>query len=101
MAITVIDLAAALRIGDGVAAVPEPQNGILTRLLGVADAYTDLLVPTAPDAIQEEAQIRLASYLYDQPSASPWARLRQRLDQFGRRWPDRRIGNSSGRPWPC
>ena len=70
MAITVLELAAALRIGDGVTAIPEPQNGILTRLLGVADAYTDLLIPNAPDAIKDQATIQFATYLFDQPSSS-------------------------------
>lgn len=69
MAITVGDVAVALRLsGDG-SDVPLPQQAILARLLGVAEAYVDLLAPNAPEAIVDEAQIRLVSYLYDMPSA--------------------------------
>ena len=38
MAVTVTEVAAALRLGDGVTAPTEPLLGILTRLEGVADA---------------------------------------------------------------
>ena len=66
MAITVSDIAVALRLsGDG-SDVPLPQQAILARLQGVAEAYVDLLAPNAPEAIADEAQIRLVAYLYDQ-----------------------------------
>ena len=70
MAVTVTQLAAALRIGDGSTAPVEPQLSILNRLLGVGEALVDLLAPSAPDAIKDEATIRVAAYLYDQPTAA-------------------------------
>ena len=68
MAVTVGQLAAALRITDG-SDPAEPQLSILTRLAGVADAYIDLLIPGAPTDIQDECKIRFAAYLYDAPTA--------------------------------
>ena len=70
MAVTVTQLAAAIRAGDGVAAPTEPLLGILTRLEGVATATVQLLAPDAPIGIQDEAAIRYAGYLYDTPSAA-------------------------------
>lgn len=68
MAVTVAELAVALRLiaapTDTLDAGPE---SVLTRLLGVGEAMTDLLIPTAPQAIQDECIVRLAAYLYDQP----------------------------------
>ena len=69
MAVTLIELSAALRIGDGVTAPEEPIAGILTRLSSVADAFIELQAPDAPDAIKEEATIRLVAYMYDSPPA--------------------------------
>lgn len=68
MAVTVGQLAAAMRLtaGDD---PPEPILSILTRLSGVADAFIELLAPTAPEAVQDEAKIRFCSYLYDAPTA--------------------------------
>ena len=70
MAVTVTQLAAAIRAGDGVNAPSEPLLGILTRLEGVASATVQLLAPDAPIGIQDEAVIRYAGYLYDTPSAA-------------------------------
>ncbi len=70
MAITLPQLAGALRLGDGVAAPSEPVLSILTRLLGVAKAYTGLIAGDAPVAVQDEAIVRLVGYLYDAPTAS-------------------------------
>jgi len=69
MALNTTQLAAALRLGDGVNAPAEPLASILTRLLGVASATADLLAPTAPEAIRDEAAIRMAAYLYEAPDA--------------------------------
>ena len=66
MAVNATQLAAALRLGDGVTAPAEPLLGILTRLLGVGDATVALL---APDVIKDEAVINYAATLYDKPSA--------------------------------
>lgn len=69
MAVNVVQLAAALRIGDGTTEPEEPVLSILRRLCRVSDAMVSLHAPDAPPAIKQEATIRLAGYLYDMPSA--------------------------------
>ena len=69
MAVTVIELSAALRIGDGVTAPVEPIAGILARLLGVAEALVEIDSPSAPALVKDQAVVNLAAYLYDQPTA--------------------------------
>ena len=69
MAVTVIELSAALRIGDGVTAPVEPIAGILARLLGVAEALVEIDSPSAPALVKDQAVVNLASYLYDMPTA--------------------------------
>ena len=69
MAVTLVQLAAALRLGDGVTAPEEPELSILTRLQEVADATVALRAPDAPAAVKDEAAIRYAGYLYDTPSS--------------------------------
>ena len=68
LTLTQVELSAAIRLGDS----PE-ETAEATRLLGyvtaaisthLADAYED-----APEAIVDEAAIRLASYLFDAPNA--------------------------------
>ena len=39
----------------------------LLGYLGVGEAYIELLIPSAPSAIQDECIVRLASYLYEVP----------------------------------
>ena len=66
MAVTIIaaELAAAMRLGD------EPEEiAEATRLLAYATEAVTRHVPTAPDATHNEAVIRLAGYLFDQPYA--------------------------------
>ena len=67
MALTVAELAIELRLSTDGTGVSDAQTAILTRLLGVGEAHVDLLIPMAPEAIQEQCVIRLAGYLYDQP----------------------------------
>ena len=69
MALTVVELAAAMRIGDGVTALSEPENGVVSRLLGVGTALAEKHAPDAPEDIKNEATIRVAAYLYDSPFA--------------------------------
>ena len=69
MAVNVEELSAALRIGDGTTPTPEPLLSILTRLLGVGEAFVELRAETAPDPIKDEAVVRMAAYLYGQPDA--------------------------------
>ena len=69
-AITDIELAAAMHLGDGVSTLSDPISAIVTRLNAVGQAYVQLYIPMAPDAIKNECIVRFASYLYDAPSAS-------------------------------
>ena len=67
MAVTVEDLAIALRLSVDGTDLEAGQTAILTRLLGVGESHIALLISSAPDAIKDESIIRLATYLYDQP----------------------------------
>ena len=69
MAVTVEDLAVAIRLSADGTGLATGQTNILTRLLGVANAFIALLAPDAPDAIKDEAVVRMAGYLYDVPPA--------------------------------
>ena len=70
MAVTLLELAAELRLGDGVAAPEEPVLGILTRVKAAAETLVEKQAPSAPADIRDEAIIRVAGYLYDQPTAA-------------------------------
>ena len=100
MAITVAQLAGAMRVGDGVTAPAEPVLGILTRALGVADAFIDLNAEDAPEAIKDEARVRMAAYLYDAPTAGQGERFANAWRNSGAaalvsRWVVRRAAESS------
>ena len=70
MAVTVNQLALALRLTADSTTDPDAAiTEVLTRQLGVADAYVEVFAPTAPEAIKDEATIRFAGYLYDSPSS--------------------------------
>ena len=64
--LTVDQLRNALRAGD-----TTEETEILTRLLAVATETIGLYAPDAPDAIANEASVRLAGYLFDAPNVSP------------------------------
>ena len=64
MAVSVEDLAIALRVSDDGSGLDVGTIGLLTRLLGVGDSHVALLIPSAPEPIQDEVRIRLAAYLY-------------------------------------
>ena len=68
MALSIAQLAAALRLGDGVSAPDEPIAGILTRLLAVGNGIAERLAPDAPEQTKDAAVIQFTAYLYDQPS---------------------------------
>ena len=70
MAVSLAQLAGALRIGDGTTEPEEPQLAILTRLAAVAEALVSVTAPDAPETIRDEAAIRIASYLYDAPTSA-------------------------------
>ena len=66
MAVTfsVVDLAAALRLGDSAEETAE-----VTRLLAYCTEAVTQHAPNAPDVAHTEAARRMAGYLYDQPEA--------------------------------
>ena len=55
----------ALRLGDSVEEADE-----VTRLLATATALIQERAPDAPDAVANEAAIRLCAFLYDKPNYS-------------------------------
>ena len=63
--LTQVELSAALRLGTSTEEIAEA-----TRLLGYATEAVTQHAPHAPDAVQNEAAIRLAGYLFDQPFAA-------------------------------
>ena len=67
--VTLQKLAGALRIGDGESTPENPEYDILTRLLSVATELVERAAPGAPEDIRDEATVRTAGYLYDQPTA--------------------------------
>ena len=70
MAVSLAQLAGALRIGDGTTEPEEPQLAILTRLAAVAEALISVTAPAAPEPVRDEASIRIAAYLYDAPTSA-------------------------------
>ena len=68
MAVTVGQLAAALRVTQGENPA-EPLLSELTRLLGVGQALVDLWAPAAPVVVKDEALVLVAGYLFDKPSS--------------------------------
>lgn len=67
MAVTITDdaLANALRLGDGTTALDTALAGVLTGVKAAAVAMVEKYAPDAPEAVQNEATVRLAAYLYD------------------------------------
>ena len=67
MAVTDAILTRALRAG-----LSDDEQAEISRLRGVAEAVVGryLWGAACPDAIEDEAVIRVAAYLYDQPTAS-------------------------------
>ena len=65
--LTSLQLAAAMRIEDGTTALVEPQAGVISRILATATALVESYAPNAPEAVQNEAVIRVGGYLYDSP----------------------------------
>ena len=100
MAVTVGQLAIALRLSvDGM--VSTEQTAVLTRLLGVADAWIQLDASDAPEPVRDEAAIRFAAYLYEQPSASRGRSYAHAWANSGAaslvsRWVERRAVTDSG-----
>ena len=98
MAIDLIQLAAALRLGDGVTAPTEPIAGIISRLLGVSQAFVQIAAPLADEAVADEATVRMTAYLYDAPTAASGDRYAAAWRNSGAealvsRWVVRRAGS--------
>ncbi|MYE00865.1 MAG: hypothetical protein F4Y03_06225, partial [Alphaproteobacteria bacterium] len=69
--ITAAQLAVAIGIiGAEDEDIPAGTEGILTRELGVASSLVAAIAPAAPDAIQDEAVVRLVGWLHDSDPAS-------------------------------
>ena len=62
--LTVAELAAAIRLGSSA-----EETDQATRLLAYVATAVTKHAPDAPDVVQNEAAIRLAGYLFDQPNA--------------------------------
>ena len=62
---TLAQLGADLRIGDGTAAPAGPVGVVLARIDATARAMVVRYAPDAPDAIHNEAYVRLAGWLFD------------------------------------
>ena len=98
MAVDLIQLAAALRLGDGETAPTEPVAGLLVRLLRVSQDFVALAAPDAPEGIADEAAIRLTATLYDAPTAASGDRYAAAWRNSGAealvsRWVVRRAGS--------
>ena len=98
MAVDLIQLAAALRLGDGENAPTEPVAGLLARLLLVSQEFVARAAPDAPEAIADEAAIRLTATLYDSPTAASGDRFAASWRNSGAevlvsRWVVRRAGS--------
>lgn len=63
--LTAAQLATAIRLGTS-----DEETAQATRLLAVATALVTRHAPAAPTAMQNEAVVRVAGYLYDQPTAA-------------------------------
>ena len=70
MAVTVESLAQALRLSVDGGDLDAAQVAQLERLAGVAAALVESYADGAPDAVKDEASIRVAAYLYDVPPAA-------------------------------
>ena len=64
LTITIEELRDAIRAGDSA-----EETATVTRLIGVASALVLKYSPGAPDALHDEAAIRVAGYLFDAPTA--------------------------------
>ena len=98
MAVDLIQLAAHLRLGDGENAPTEPVAGLLSRLLEVSQAFVAIAAPDAPEAIADEATMRMTAYLYDAPTAASGDRYAAAWRNSGAealvsRWVVRRAGS--------
>ena len=98
MAVTLLQLSAALRLGDGETAPPAAISGLIERLLGVSQAFVQIAAPDAPAAIADQATIQMTATLYDQPTSTSGDRYAAAWRNSGAealvsRWVVRRAGS--------
>ena len=62
---TLAQLGADLRIGDGTTAPTGAVGAVLGRIDATARAMVESYAPQAPEAIANEAHVRLCGWLYD------------------------------------
>ena len=95
MAITITSaqLAAALRVGDSAEETAE-----VSRILTFASTAVQKFAPVAPDAVHNEAVVRLSGYLFDAPTAARRGCVRERAHQFGRGRGAASVSGSPGGP---
>ena len=70
MALTITELAAELRLGDGSGTPPDPIGGMLGRYLAAATTILAEHAPTAPAEVMDLAIIRYCGYVFDAPLAA-------------------------------
>ena len=68
---TLAQLAGDLRAGDGATDPTGPVAVVLARIDATARAMVVKFAPDAPDAIHNEAYVRLAGWLYDMDPSGP------------------------------
>ena len=106
MAVDVEQLAVGLRLSADGAGLTDAQTAILTRvLLAVGEAFVALRASGAPQAVQDEAVVSFASYLYDRPKAAAERRYANAWVNSGAaalvaRWVVQRLGDASGEALP-
>ena len=96
MAVSLAQLSVALRITvDATATVPEPENGILTRIQSWAESEIAGRAPNAPANYQDQALVVLAGYVHDRPPVERGGAYANAWEHSGasdilRRWVNRR-----------
>ena len=96
MAVSLEQLSVALRITtDPTATVPEPENGILTRIQSWAESEIAGRAPNAPANYQDQALVVLAGYVHDRPPVERGGAYANAWEHSGasdilRRWVNRR-----------
>ena len=69
MALTQDELARALRLRAGPGSLDADVQANVIGILSAATCLIEEFAPTAPEAVKDEATVRIASRLYDQPGA--------------------------------
>ena len=96
LTLTVADLTSAIRLGDSAEEVAEATR-LLAFVIEAISRHLGAAYEDAPEVIVNEAGIRLAGYLFDQPNAGRGLSLCQRREKFGRLDDPSTVQNSPGR----